>query len=76
MVSSVALPEDVLRMKKNSKTVTLTFPLPSLLVPGGGEVGGRPDSPAISKTIAPMNVKFCRILDTSLNILEMLKLFT
>ena len=27
--------------------------------------------PAISETVAPMNVKFCRVLETSLNILEM-----
>ena len=38
--------------------------------------GGRPDPPAISKTLAPMNLKFCRVLETSFNILEMLKLFT
>ena len=36
----------------------------------------RPDTHAISKTIASMNVKFCRVLKTSLNVLEMLKLFT
>ena len=58
----------------------LTLPLPSLLVPtpytkAGGE-GGRPDPPAISKTVGPMSVKFCRVSETSLNILEMLKLFT
>ena len=32
--------------------------------------------PAISKTVGPMNVKFCRILETPLKVLEMLKLFT
>ena len=58
----------------------LTLPFPSLLVPtyphllqGGG---GRADPPAISKTVAPMNVKFCRVLETPLKVLEMLKLFT
>ena len=35
-----------------------------------------PKPPAISKTVAPMNVKFCRILETPLKVLEMLKLFT
>ena len=31
---------------------------------------------AISKTVAAMNITFCRILETSLNILEMSNLFT
>ena len=61
------------------KNVILTLPLLSLLaptpIPGG--VGGWPDpSPAISKTVVPMNLKFCGILETSINVLEMLKLFT
>ena len=30
----------------------------------------------MSKTVAPMNVKFCRVLETPLNVLIMLKLFT
>ena len=34
-----------------------------------------PNPPAISETVAPMNLKFCRVLETSLNVLEMLKLF-
>ena len=56
---------------------TLTLPLPSLLVPPPYTKRGRPESPpAISKTVAPMNVKFCRVLEKSLNVLEMLKLFT
>ena len=38
--------------------------------------GGRPEPPAISKTVTLMKVKFFRILETPLNILEMLKLFT
>ena len=59
--------------------IRLTLPLPSLLVPtpftnwGGG--GGRAESPAISKTVAPMNVNFCMVLETPLKVLEMLKLF-
>ena len=40
---------------------------------GGGGVGR---TPATSKTLAPMNLKFCRVLETSFNILEILKLFT
>ena len=49
------------------------FPFPSLLVltpftKGGGGVGWTP--PAISKTFASMNLKFCRTLETSLNVLE------
>ena len=63
---------------KESGDFSLTLPLPSLLVPtpftkGGG---GRADPPAISKTVAPMNLKFCRVLETPLKVLEMLKLFT
>ena len=38
--------------------------------------GGSPGPPAISKTVAPMNLKFCRVLETSFDVLEMLKLFT
>ena len=52
------------------------LPLPSRLVPtpytkGGGSAG----RPAISKTIPPMNLKFCRVLEASFTVLEMLKLF-
>ena len=52
----------------------LTLPVPSLLVPtpdtrGGG---GRPDPP-LSQTVAAMNMKFCMILETSQNILEILQ---
>ena len=55
----------------------LTLPLPSLLVPtpytnGGGLAG----PPIILKTFAPMNVKFCRVLETHFNVLGMLKLFS
>ena len=39
--------------------------------------GGRADPPpSYLKTVAPMNVKFCRVLETPLKVLEMLKLFT
>ena len=37
-------------------------------------MGDRPDPSAISKTVAPMNMEFCRVLETSLNILEILTL--
>ena len=56
-------------------TDTLTLPFPSLLVPTPGGVG-RADPPAISKPVVPMNVKFCRVLETPLKVLEMLKLLT
>ena len=38
-------------------------------------VRGRPDPTAISKTVVLVNLKFCRVLETSLNVLEMLTLF-
>ena len=43
------------------------------LYQGGGSAK---HSLAISKTVAPINLKFCRILETPFNVLEMLKLFT
>ena len=43
-------------------------------IEGGGD--GQADPPAISETVAPMKVKFCRILETPLKVLGMLKLFT
>ena len=55
----------------------LTLPVASLFgthtlyQEGGGGGGGSTGPPAISKTVSPMNVKFCRILETSLNVLEM-----
>ena len=56
----------------------LTFPLP--IKPFGSHTlyqEGLAGPPAISKTIAPMNVKFCRVLETSnRDVLKMLKLFT
>ena len=47
------------------------------LIPSGGRRGGGGEGgvrPAISKMIASMSVRFCRVLETSLNVLEMLKL--
>ena len=38
--------------------------------------GGLPDSPNYFKNRFPMKLKFCRVLETSFNVLEMLKLFT
>ena len=40
---------------------------------GGGGVG-RPSLLSISKTASPMNLKFCRVLETSFHVLEILKL--
>ena len=52
----------------------VALPVPSRLVPThdtkGGGGGGRPDIAAISKTLSPMNLKFCTILETSLKVLE------
>ena len=58
--------------------IGLTLPVPNLLVPTPDTkgAGGRPDLLGISKTVAPMNLKFCRVSETSFNILEMLTLFT
>ena len=53
------------------KCTFLTLPLPSFLVPTPFTKGGRPDPSDISNTIFPMNLKFCRVLETSLNVLEM-----
>ena len=44
----------------------LILPLPSLLVPTPYTRGEGPA--AISKTVAPMNLKFCRVLETSFNV--------
>ena len=62
-------------IQQRFSSMQLTLPLPSLLLPtpftkGGGR--GR----AISKIVAPMNMKFCRVLETPLKVSEMLKLFT
>ena len=63
------------------RLVQITNPsFPNLLVPTPfTKGGGRADPPppqAISGTVAPINVKFCRVLETPLKVLEMLKLFT
>ena len=54
----------------NRNGLTLSFP--SILV----STLGPADPPAISKTVAPMNMKFCRILETPLIAIEMLQLCT
>ena len=41
-----------------------------------GPIVIRPEVPTLHYSVAPMNVKFCRILETPLKVLEMLKLFT
>ena len=48
------------------------FWYPHLLPRGGGSAG----PPTILKTVASMNLKFCTVLETSFNVLEMLKLLT
>ena len=55
----------------------LTLPFPSLLVPtpftkGGG---GVEPTPSYLKTVTLIDLKFCRVLETPLKVLEMLKLF-
>ena len=45
----------------------LTLPVPSLLVP---TTDTRAGPPAISKTLGPMSLKFCRLFEISLNVLE------
>ena len=45
--------------------IVLTLPLPNHLVPTPyTKKGGSLDPPAISKAIAPMNLKFCSVLET------------
>ena len=73
LLTYIQIPSDI------SFGIYLSLPLQSLLVPtpftkGGG--GSRADPSAISKTFAPMNVKFCRELDTPSKVFEMLKVFT
>ena len=67
----------ILRIKlKLNPSFTKPFGTHTLYQGGGGGGGVQPDPLAISKTIAPMNMKYCKVLETSLNSLEMLKLFT
>ena len=44
------------------------------LLQSGGEGGSRPD-PLLSQNRCAMNLKFCKVLETSFNVLEMLNLF-
>ena len=60
-VKNVAEAKNVANVAK-----TLTLPFLSRLVPTPFTKEGLARFPAISKTIAPMNLKFCRILETSL----------
>ena len=55
-----------------------TFPAlnPSFSKPFGTHNFYQGNPAAISRTVAPMNLKFCRVLETPLKVLEMLKLFT
>ena len=55
---------------------SFTEPFGTHTFTNGGGGGAQADLPAISKTVAPMNVKFCRVLEKPLKVLEMLKLFT
>ena len=70
----------IIREMRFSFICLLTLPVPILLVPtpdtGGGGGGVSRNPPAISKTVAAMNMKFCMGLETSLNISEMLKFLT
>ena len=63
---------------KLSLSVHLTLSLPCK--PFGTHTfywgGGGGNHPAFSKIVSIMNVKFCRVLETPLKVLEMLKLFT
>ena len=61
-----------------SKVPQIYFINPSFTKPFGTHTlyQGVGPTPAISKTVAPTNFKFCRVLETSFNVLEMLKLFT
>ena len=59
----IKLNQDNRRTKDELMSRKLTLPLPSPLVPTPFTKGeDRPDPHAISKTIAPMNFKFCRVL--------------
>ena len=69
--------EDIIcHFKTRDIEIPLTLPLPNLVVPHLLPRGGVAGPPAVSKTVAPMNLTFFRVLDKSFNVLEMLKLFT
>ena len=63
-----------LRMRLETLNPSCTKPFGTHTLHKGGR--GRSDAAAISKSFAPINKKFCMILETSLNILEMLKFRT
>ena len=63
-------------MEKEIYDVKLSFTKPFGTHPFYQGGGGRADPPSISKTVPLMSVKFCRVLETPLKVLEMLKLFT
>ena len=63
-------PPGIGRVKKFYGDCPLTLPVPSLLVPTPDTRGVGRSPPAISKTLGPMNLKFCRVSETSLNVLE------
>ena len=50
-----------------------TKPIGTYTLYQGGR--GSDGSPAISKTVLPMNMKFCIVLEKSLNVLEMLTFY-
>ena len=60
----------VVEKKTRGGKIGLTLPLPSLLVPT------RLTKRSYLKNSCPMNVKFGRVLETPLKVLEILKLFT
>ena len=66
---------DFVRQKYRQIYPSLTLPVPSLLIhkPDTKGGGGRPDPLLSQKTLGPVNLKFCRVLETSPNVLEILK---
>ena len=67
--------KDFLKKTLNPSLYQAFLPTPDTKGGGGGGGVGRTLS-AFSKTLPLMNLKFCRVLATSFNVLEMLKLFT
>ena len=70
------LPKDRLTEKLLDYSINHSFAKPFGTHTLHQERGDRPDPPATSETVVPMNVKFCGVLETFLNVLEMLELFT